>query len=67
MMRTGAQNPGPRTLAMFDLSRPDIGFVDLARGMGVEAVRCETAEDFAAAFSGAMKRRGPFLIEATMP
>ncbi len=67
MMRTGAQNPGPKTLAMFDLSRPDIGFVDLARGLGVEAVRCGTAEEFAAAFSGAMRRRGPFLIEATMP
>lgn len=67
MMRTGAQNPGPNTLAMFDLSRPDIGFVDLARGLGVDAVRCETAEDFAEAFSGAMRRPGPFLIEAVMP
>ncbi|BCW88861.1 Putative acetolactate synthase large subunit IlvX [Alphaproteobacteria bacterium SO-S41] len=67
MMRTGAQNPGPATLAMFDLSRPDIGFVDLARGLGVEAVSCETAEQFNSAFSGAMKRRGPFLIEAVMP
>ncbi|MCC6919983.1 MAG: acetolactate synthase large subunit [Alphaproteobacteria bacterium] len=67
LMRTGAQNPGPRTLEMFDLSRPDIGFVDLARGMGVDAVRCETAEDFDRAFGGAMRRRGPFLIEAVMP
>jgi len=67
LMRTGAQNPGPRTLEMFDLSRPDIGFVDLARGLGVDAVRCETAEDFDRAFGGAMRRRGPFLIEAAMP
>ena len=67
MMRTGAQNPGPRTMSMFDLSRPDIGFVDLARGLGVDAVHCETAEEFADAFSGAMRRTGPFLIEAVMP
>ncbi len=67
MMRTGAQNPGPATMAMFDLSRPDIGFVDLARGMGVEAVHCETAEEFERAFAHAMKQRGPFLIEAAVP
>lgn len=67
LMRTGAQNPGPRTLDLYDLSRPNLDFVALARGMGVDAVRCETAEDFGRAFSGAMKRRGPFLIEAAMP
>ena len=66
MMRTGAQNPGPKTLAMFDLANPEIGFVELAKGMGVEAVRCDTAEAFEAAFSAAMKRRGPFLIEAVI-
>ena len=52
---------------VLNLSRPDIGFVDLARGMGVDGVRCETAEDFDRAFAGAMGRRGPFLIEAAMP
>jgi acetolactate synthase-1/2/3 large subunit len=67
LMRTGAQNPGPRTLDLYNLSRPDLDFVALARGMGVDGVRCDTAEAFERAFSGAMRRRGPFLIEASMP
>lgn len=64
MMRTGAQNPGPRTLAMYDLANPEIGFVELAKGMGVDGVRVDTAEAFEAVFAAAMKTRGPFLIEA---
>ena len=67
MMRTGALNPGPRALDMFDLSRPALDFVQLARAMGVEAARCDDAEEFEAAFGAAMRRKGPFLIEATMP
>lgn len=67
MMRTGAQNPGPKTLAMFDLSNPDLGFVEMARGMGVEAIRCDTLEGFDKAFSGAMRQRGPMLIEVLLP
>jgi acetolactate synthase-1/2/3 large subunit len=67
LMRTGAQNPGPRTLDLYDLSRPNLDFVALARGMGVEGVRCETAEEFEKAFAASMKRRGPFVIEAAVP
>ena len=67
LARTGAQNPGPKTLDLFDLSRPDIDFVSLARGLGVEAIRCDTAEAFEKAFAAAMRQRGPFLIEAVMP
>lgn len=66
MMRTGAQNPGPKTLAMYDLTNPEIGFVELAKGMGVDGVRVDTAEAFEAVFAAAMKTRGPFLIEAVI-
>ena len=48
---------------MFDLSRPELDWVKLAGGMGVEAVRVETLERFADVFSAAASRRGPFLIE----
>ena len=58
----GAQ-PGPASKELFDLSRPEIRWTKLAEGMGVEAVRVETLEGFADAFTSARARRGPFLIE----
>ena len=35
-------------------------------GLGVPAVRCETAEDFDRAFAAAMANRGPMFIEAVI-
>lgn len=64
LMRVGAENPGPKALSMLDLHNPDLNWVKLAQGMGVEAVACTTAEDFNKAFEAAMSRKGPFLIEA---
>lgn len=70
LARTGAtalMSEGDRTaLSMFDLSRPDLDWVRLAEGMGVEAVRVTTVEEFSAAFQSAMNQRGPRLIEAVM-
>ncbi len=66
MMRTGAQNPGPKALDLFDLARPEIDFAGLARSMGIEAARCETAEAFERALTEAMGRKGPYLIEAVV-
>lgn len=66
LMRVGAGNPGPRALSMFDLGNPELGWVDIARGMGVEATRAETAEEFSAQFADAMRGRGPRLIEAVL-
>ncbi len=59
---TGAE-PGRASNTLFDLGRPDLDWVSLARGMGVEAVRVETLEGFADSFRAACGRRGPFLIE----
>lgn len=66
LMRVGAENPGPKALSMLDLHNPELDWVHLAQGMGVEAVRCETAEAFNDAFKAAMGRNGPFLIEAVV-
>jgi acetolactate synthase-1/2/3 large subunit len=63
LKRVGA-GAGPKALSMLDLHNPTLDWVSLARGMGVEATRAETAEDFAAQFSAAMTTRGPRLIEA---
>ena len=64
MNRVQARPPGDRAAALLDLSGPGIDFVQLARGLGVEAVRASSGEELAAALSRAMARRGPFLIDA---
>jgi acetolactate synthase I/II/III large subunit len=55
--------PGPASKDLFDLRRPDLDWVKLAGGMGVEAARVETLEAFADVFAAACRRRGPYLIE----
>lgn len=58
-----AQNAGPKALSMFDLSNPDLDFCKLAEGMGIEAMRATTAEEFNEHFAYCMKNKGPQLIE----
>lgn len=62
--RVGAHNPGPKAMDMLDLSRPDLGFVELAQGMGMPAARATTAETFNAALAESFATPGPYLIEA---
>ncbi|MGH7044317.1 MAG: acetolactate synthase large subunit [Acetobacteraceae bacterium] len=56
-------NPGRTALDMLDLGNPDLDWVSLARGMGVEGARADTCEGFADLLAGSLARRGPFLIE----
>jgi acetolactate synthase-1/2/3 large subunit len=58
--------PGPRAVPVLSLDRPPVGFADLARGFGVEAVTVDSAEALDDALAAAPARRGPFLIEAVM-
>lgn len=62
LLAVGAQ-PGRASNELFDLSRPELDWVKLAGGMGVEAGRVETLEGFADLFKAASTRCGPFLIE----
>lgn len=55
--------PGRNAAAMFDVDDPELDWVALAKGHGVEALRVTDADQFVAAFAGAMGRKGPFLIE----
>ena len=66
MQRTGAGDAGPSARTLLELGDPKIDFVALARGMGLPAVRCTTAEQFEKAFAGAMAQRGPMFIEAVI-
>jgi acetolactate synthase-1/2/3 large subunit len=65
LKRVGAVG-GPKALSMLDLHHPSLDWVSLAHGMGVEATRAETAEEFAAQFADAMATRRPRLIEAVI-
>jgi len=49
--------------ASFDLCKPDIRFDELARAMGVQAVRVETPEQIKPAIAQALSHNGPFLID----
>ncbi len=60
----GAGTAGSKAFSMLDLNNPALDWVQLAGGMGVEAVRVSDSAGFADAFAAAMKRPGPFLIEA---
>ncbi len=66
LARVGAGNVGPKALSMLDIGHPDLDWVGLARGMGVEAERAEDCAQFARAFEAAMKHKGPRLIEAVL-
>jgi len=65
-MRVGAVNPGRKAMDMMELTRPDLDWVALAQGMGVEAVKVESALAFNQALAAALANNGPNLIEAVL-
>ncbi|HZP82141.1 MAG TPA: thiamine pyrophosphate-binding protein [Chthonomonadaceae bacterium] len=50
----------------FDLSRPAIRFDEMARAMGVQAVRVEKPEEIQPAIQQALAHPGPFLIDLVL-
>jgi acetolactate synthase-1/2/3 large subunit len=59
-------DPGENARRLLDIDAPAIDWPSLAKGMGVEAARAATAEDFVKALRAALAQRGPFLIEAVL-
>jgi acetolactate synthase-1/2/3 large subunit len=55
--------PGPTAMDMLDLGRPDLDWVKLAQGMGVEAARTTTLEGCADLLAASFRQPGPFLID----
>jgi acetolactate synthase I/II/III large subunit len=62
----GAGEPGVNARRMLELDQPALQWTRLADGMGVEAARATTAEEFSKALQAALSRKGPFLIEAVI-
>ncbi len=62
----GSRAPGSRANDMLDLTRPEIDWVKLSAGLGVESQRASSVSAFTALFRDALSRPGPFLIEAVL-
>lgn len=66
LARAGVSEPGPRSLALTDLSRPTIDWVALSQGLGVPATRVETAEALTEALAKSFATAGPQTIEVAL-
>ncbi|NBQ12852.1 MAG: acetolactate synthase large subunit, partial [Gammaproteobacteria bacterium] len=64
--RLGINEVGPRAESLFDLSRPDVDFLALAKGFGVPAVRVSEGPALAEAIGRALAAGGPQLIEVML-
>jgi acetolactate synthase-1/2/3 large subunit len=66
LTNVGVQNPGPRAVDMLSLNRPELDWVSLAKGMGVEGVKVDDCESLAKAFAKGLDVEGPYLIEVEL-
>ena len=67
LTRVGAKSINDKTRDMLDIGRPDLNFVNLAQGMGVNASQATTIDEFNQQYKEAMQHKGPRLIEAIIP
>lgn len=58
--------PADRPYPHMDLHEPTLGFADMARGMGVNAVEVTRPDDLRAALKQALAARGPFLLDVVV-
>jgi acetolactate synthase-1/2/3 large subunit len=62
----GAGTPGQRANDMLTIGRPDLDWVSLARGHGVEGGRATTLEELARELQRGFAHRGPYLVELVL-
>jgi acetolactate synthase-1/2/3 large subunit len=62
----GVGNPGPRAADLFDIGRPNLDWVSMAKGMGVPATRPTSMDAFAKALREGFESGGPTLIEVPL-
>ena len=66
LSNVGVQNPGPRAIDMLTLDRPDLGWVDMAKGMGVDGEQVSDCEGLMRAMEAGLQTDGPYLIDLVM-
>jgi len=64
--RVGASGDGARAHSMLELGRPPLDFVALSEGMGVPALRAETADELVEGLGRAFAEPGPHLVHALL-
>jgi acetolactate synthase-1/2/3 large subunit len=62
----GIGQPGPRALNLFEIGRPDLDWVSLAKGMGVPGRRVTSLDEFVIALRAGFVAEGPTLIEVPL-
>jgi acetolactate synthase-1/2/3 large subunit len=62
----GVGDPGRRALDMFEIGRPNLDWVHLAKGMGVPGARVNSLDEFAKALRDGFASEGPALIEVPL-
>lgn len=62
----GVGEPGPHARDLFEIGRPDLDWVSLAKGMGVPAGRVTSLDDFVASLKVGFESQGPSLIEVPL-
>ena len=62
----GVGDPGPKAREMFEIGRPDLDWVHLAKGMGVPATRVSSLDNFANSLRHGLQAEGPMLIEVPL-
>lgn len=63
-VREGEANS--RMQSMMNLKNPSLDWVKIAEGLGVPAVSATTAEEFYRLLESALRKKGPYLIEARL-
>lgn len=63
----GAGAPGQKATDMMSLDRPNLDWLALAKGHGIEASRATNLEEFAREFQRGLAVKGPYLIELIIP
>ncbi len=66
LTNVGVQNPGPRAVDMLSLTRPDLDWVKMAAGMGVEGCKVSDSRALAKAFEAGLATEAPYLIEVEL-
>jgi acetolactate synthase-1/2/3 large subunit len=62
----GADTGGRKANDLMELDRPPLDWVALARGMGVEAGRATTVEEFNHQLAAGLRSEGPYLIDCVL-
>ena len=66
LKNVGAGDAGRTALDMMELDRPGLDWVDLARGMGVEAGHAKTMEELDRQIAAGLRSEGPYLIDLVL-